>query len=105
MSDQLETRKVQLIHDLRTVIRDTQALMHAAMADGKDGSEMLKKTIASELGEAMERLQRLESDVSDAFRHSAQRTKHYVQTHPVQAVGISAGIGLLIGLWIKRRQG
>ncbi len=103
MSDRFETRKMQLIHDLRTVIRDTQSLMNAALADGKDGSEMLKKSIATELGGAMERLQRLEADVGDAVRHSAERTKTYVQNHPVQAIGISAGIGLLVGLWIKRR--
>ncbi|MEY2619423.1 MAG: hypothetical protein RL522_2425 [Pseudomonadota bacterium] len=103
MSDSLEARKMQLIHDLRTVIRDTQALLHASQDEGKSGLQDLKKSMSEELERTVERLRRMEAYASEAISHSAQEVKGYVQRHPVQAVGISAGIGLLIGILVRRR--
>ena len=103
MSDLLEARKMQLIHDLRTVIRDTQALVHASLDEGKSDVAGMKQSISAELGRTMERLQRMEAGASEAVKHSTQRAQVYVQSHPIQAIGISAGLGLLIGLWIRQR--
>jgi ElaB/YqjD/DUF883 family membrane-anchored ribosome-binding protein len=103
MSDLLEARRMQLIHDLRTVIRDTQALVRASVEDGKSDADGLKQSIAADLGRAMERLQRLEADAETAIKHSAQHAQIYIKDHPVQAMGVAAALGLLIGLWARRR--
>jgi ElaB/YqjD/DUF883 family membrane-anchored ribosome-binding protein len=44
-----------------------------------------------------------ESAVADKTRQMANVTDEYVHEHPWKAVGVAAGIGLIIGLLISRR--
>jgi ElaB/YqjD/DUF883 family membrane-anchored ribosome-binding protein len=43
------------------------------------------------------------TQASDQFNHSVEATTDYVKEKPLQAVGIAAGVGLLIGLLMRRR--
>ncbi len=103
MSDPRDAQKVQLIYDLKAVIRDTQALMQASLDDGKSGSQALRKSMSEEFGRAIERLRRMEVSAGERIHDSAARAQTYVRNHPLQALGISAGIGLLVGLLFRRR--
>jgi ElaB/YqjD/DUF883 family membrane-anchored ribosome-binding protein len=103
MTDPYETQKMKLIHDLKTAVSDVQALMHAPSADDKGSIAALKQSVSDQLGKAMDRLHRLETHASDKLTHTAQSTQTYVQNHPLQAVGLSAALGLLVGLLARRR--
>lgn len=102
MSDKFESQKGQLIHDLRAVIHDVQALMQTNAEEYRGDSEELKKSIQQKLSHTMGQLHQMERQASEQIAHSAQQAKAYVEHHPLQAISISAGIGLLIGLLIKR---
>ncbi|MFN5010858.1 MAG: YqjD family protein [Gammaproteobacteria bacterium] len=52
---------------------------------------------------ARERLSGLEEELLDRARDAAQGTEDYVRRNPWQAVGIAAGVGLLLGVLINRR--
>lgn len=41
--------------------------------------------------------------VGERARDAARDTEHYVRRNPWQAVGIAAGVGLLLGVLISRR--
>jgi ElaB/YqjD/DUF883 family membrane-anchored ribosome-binding protein len=77
--------------------------MHAPSADDKGSVAALKQSVSDQLGKAMDRLHRLETHASDKLTHTAQSTQTYVQNHPLQAVGLSAALGLLVGLLARRR--
>ena len=49
------------------------------------------------------RLQELEGQAVDRAKEAARATDDYVHSHPWQAIGIAAGIGVAIGLLLNRR--
>lgn len=103
MSENFEAQKIQLIHDLKTVIHDAQLLIQSKSHDCKVNSEELKKSMAQKLSDAIEQLHHIEFHTNEKINHAAQKTKAYVLYHPIKALGISAGVGLLIGILMKRR--
>jgi ElaB/YqjD/DUF883 family membrane-anchored ribosome-binding protein len=84
-------------------------------ADGaKQQSEELLKTTArnvSALGDQIQdtvnqgkvKLRELQDAVVDKTRYAAETTDAYVRDNPWSAIGVAAGIGLIIGLLLKRR--
>lgn len=103
MSENFEAQKIQLIHDLRTVIHDAQALMQSKSHDCKVNSDELKNSMAQKLSLAIDQLRHMEFHANEKINRAAQKTQTYVQCHPIKALGISAGVGLLIGILMKRR--
>lgn len=103
MSDHFEAKKIQLIHDLRAVIHDAQALMQSTPNECRINSDELKNSMEKKLNHALSQLQHMELHASEKIMHSAKQTKAYIEHHPIQAIGISAGVGVLIGLLIKHR--
>lgn len=103
MSENFEAQKIQLIEDLRIVIHDAQTLMQTKSHDCKINSAELKNSIAQKLNLVIEQLSHMESRANEKINRAAQKTQAYVQRHPIKALGIAAGAGLLIGILMKRR--
>ncbi len=103
MTDRFDTQKMQLIHDLKTTASDVQSLIHAMSEDDTGGVVALKQSVSDQLGKAIERLHRLEAYSSEKLTHTAQGAQTYVQAHPLQAVGLSAVLGLVVGMLVRRR--
>lgn len=103
MPDPFESQRVQLIHDLKTVVSDVQAMAHNSPNDDQSADAALKQSVAAQLGRVLDRLHRMESFTSEKLAHVAQGTQTYIQGHPLKAIGLSAGLGLLIGLLARRR--
>ena len=45
----------------------------------------------------------MEHRVVDTTRQAAKATDHWVHDNPWKAIGVAAGVGVLIGLLINRR--
>jgi ElaB/YqjD/DUF883 family membrane-anchored ribosome-binding protein len=103
MSDHFEAKKIQLIHDLRTVIHDAQALMQSTPNECRVNADELKNSMEKKLNNALSQLHHMELNASEKITHSAIKAKDYIEHHPIQAIGMSAGVGVLIGLLIKNR--
>lgn len=50
-----------------------------------------------------EQIQHFEEQAMESCKDAARQADDYVRTNPWQAVGIAAGVGLVIGLLLKRR--
>ncbi len=93
----------RLARDLRLLVDDTEALLRHAVRDAGEGYAEARVRLEQSLRTARERLTDLEEDVSRRLRAAGQATDAYVHEHPWQAVGVGAGLGLLVGLLISRR--
>jgi len=102
MSTTTEAQRMQLVEDLKTLVRDAQSLIQSTANDYQASSEDIKNSMTHKLHQAMEQLHHLEHCHRERLMHSAQKAQTYVSNHPLQAVGISAAVGLLLGLLIKR---
>jgi ElaB/YqjD/DUF883 family membrane-anchored ribosome-binding protein len=93
----------QLIGEFKALMADAEALIKATEghADGAIGSIRSKalETIAG----AKESLAGIEGQLADKAKAAAASADDYVNRNPWEAVGVAAGLGLLIGLFIRRR--
>ena len=97
----------QLIDDLQTVIRDAESLLGATAArSGEVIGEKIQEVRAraeESVRQAKDRLAGLEQDAMERAQELAGDTNEFVRGNPWQAVGIAAGVGLLLGLLVSRR--
>jgi ElaB/YqjD/DUF883 family membrane-anchored ribosome-binding protein len=93
----------QLIGEFKALMADAEALIQATegQADGAIGSIRSKalETIAG----AKESISSFEGVITDKAKAVAESADDFVHRNPWEAVGVAAGLGLLIGLFIRRR--
>jgi ElaB/YqjD/DUF883 family membrane-anchored ribosome-binding protein len=93
----------QLMNDLKSVIQDAESwLRNGGQLTGEE-LKAAKAKFERTLVSAKADLVRLEEAVVEKTREAAKATDEYVHENPWKAVGIGAGVGLLLGLLISRR--
>lgn len=93
----------QLIDDLTAVIRDAESLLRATAAQTGDKVEEIRARAQESVRTAKARLATIEDQALQQARVLAGDADEYVRDNPWQAVGIAAGIGLVLGLLMSRR--
>ncbi len=95
--------KEQLISDFKVVIADAEALIRATANQGGEAVGNLRAKAEESLAAAKVKLADAQDALIEKGKVAAQATDDYVHEKPWHAVGIAAGIGLVIGLLIGRR--
>ena len=93
----------QLIEDLQAVIRDAEGLLRATAAHGGEKLQEVRDRAEESVRQAKDRLAGLEQEALQRAEALAGEAHEFVRTKPWQAVGIAAGIGLVLGLLLSRR--
>ncbi len=101
MSNEVTTD--QLVADLKVVMQDAEALLRATSAQTGEKIQEVRARAEQSLQQARERLAEVEEEALRRARELADATEEYVRDNPWQAVGIAAGIGLVLGVLISRR--
>ena len=95
------------IHNVRTdvknLVKDAQALFDEASSVGGAKAEELRAQGMKLLDAAIDNAQHVQKVAIEKGKKVAHETDAYVHDHPWQAVGISAAVGVLIGMLIARR--
>jgi ElaB/YqjD/DUF883 family membrane-anchored ribosome-binding protein len=93
----------KLAKDFQAVVDDAEALLkHAAQSTG-EGYDEARARLEQALKSARNELKAMEEAVTDGAKRAARATDGFVHEHPWEAIGIGAGIGLLLGMLIARR--
>ena len=101
MATKVTTEK--LMDDLQTVVRDAEALLQATAAQTGEKIEGVRARAMESVQKARQRLAAVEKEALHEVREAAASADNYVHKNPWQAVGMAAGVGLLLGLLIGRR--
>jgi ElaB/YqjD/DUF883 family membrane-anchored ribosome-binding protein len=89
--------------DLKTLMRDAQALFaEAATVSGSKAEELRSKGMKL-LDSAIDGAHHLQQAAVEKGKKIAHDTDTYVHEHPWRAIGISAAVGVLVGMLIARR--
>lgn len=101
--NELNSNPEQLMGDFKALIADAEALINAT-AD-REGSpiDSIRSKALETLATAKENLFNVESAISDKAKVIAEGADEFVHRKPWEAVGVAAGLGLLIGLLLSRR--
>ena len=106
MSNNIQTTTVtkeQLISDFKVVIADAEALIKATANQGGEAVVNLRAKAEESLAAAKVKLGEAQDALVEKGKLAAQATDDYVHEKPWHAVGIAAGVGLVVGLLIGRR--
>jgi ElaB/YqjD/DUF883 family membrane-anchored ribosome-binding protein len=93
----------QLVSDMKSAIADAEDMLHATADQAGDKVASMRARIQERLKGARIRLADAEAALVSKTRAAARATDAYVHESPWQAVGIAAGVGLLVGLILGRR--
>lgn len=93
----------RLISDVKVLMADADEIVKAmASATGEKAVELADK-LRINMRNAKDKMADVQVVVADKAKVAARVTDDYVHDNPWQAVGIAAGVGLLLGLLIGRR--
>jgi len=94
----VEVTKEKLLQDLNAVVAETEQLLRDTATVGGEKVASWRMGVEQNLKAAKERLADIEHAAAEKARAAAQATDHYVHEKPWQAIGITAGVGVLVGL-------
>jgi ElaB/YqjD/DUF883 family membrane-anchored ribosome-binding protein len=93
----------KLLEDLQTVVADAEALLKATAHQAGEKVQEARAKAAESLSAARERLEEVKDSAIEHARDAVSSGDEYVRKNPWQAVGIAAGVGIVIGLLLRRR--
>lgn len=97
-----EVSKEKLMQDLRVVVADAEELLRATAGQAGEKVSAARERIQENLAAAKQRLAAAQDAVVARTKEAAKVTDEYVHENPWKAVGIAAGVGLVIGMLISR---
>lgn len=92
-----------LLEAFQALVSDTEHLLQQSANLAGDQADVLREQIRNSLGRARSTLEHAEETLQQRGKAALGTTEQYVQSHPWQALGMAAGIGLLLGLLLSRR--
>jgi ElaB/YqjD/DUF883 family membrane-anchored ribosome-binding protein len=95
--------KEKLVLDLRKVIDDADEILRETAGVAGEKIAVLREHITEHLNDAKARLDIVEDQLVDKTKAVAQAADDFVNESPWQAVGIAAGVGVLLGILVARR--
>jgi ElaB/YqjD/DUF883 family membrane-anchored ribosome-binding protein len=103
MHNSIAIPKEKLMEDLRSVVSDAEALLHATASQAGEGASVARARIQKSLQDVKERLIDAEDAVIERTKEAAKVTDEYVHDNPWKAIGITAALGMIVGMLIARR--
>ncbi len=98
-----DATKQKLINDFKVVVTDAEALLKATAGQSGEALAAMRAKVGESLTTAKAKLVETEEALVVKTKAAASATDEYVHNNPWKAVGVAAGIGLLVGLLIGRR--
>lgn len=97
-----EASKEKLMRDFRLVVTDAEDLLRATAGQAGEKVAAARERIQENLATAKARLSEAESAMIEKTRYAAKATDEYVHDNPWKAVGVAAGVGVIVGMLIGR---
>lgn len=103
MSEMTAAHKEKLMTDLKLVISDAEELMKLTAGEvGGKASEM-RMRMQERLDKAKVDLAHLQETAVARAKDASRVADNYVHDNPWTAIGIAAGVGVVLGMLISRR--
>lgn len=98
-----ELTSEQLMADFKVVVADAEALLKATAGQGGEKLSEIRAKAEESLRVAKARMADAQEALVAKTKEAAKATDAYVHENPWKAIGIAAGVGLVVGLLIGRR--
>lgn len=89
--------------EFNNIMSDLQDLVRRASSLSGQELTALRQQMSEKLGLAKEKLHHLSEDASTIAHKGVDSTEQLIKSHPLQAVGIAALVGVAVGILLNRR--
>ena len=103
MTELTTVNKDKLMSDLRLVISDAEELLRLTVDQVGEGAVSVRNRVQDRLDQAKADLLQLQEAAVIKAKAAGHAADDFVQDNPWRAVGIAAGVGLVLGLLVSRR--
>jgi len=103
LHDDKQADSESLIAEFKSLMLDAEALIKATEDHPGAAISSIRNKAMETLAGAKESLSVVEGNLLDKAKVAAEGADDFVHRNPWEAVGVAAGLGLLIGLFIGRR--
>ena len=97
-----EVTREKLISDFKALVTDSEELLKATANQAGEKASAARARIEQSLQEAKKTVSDAEGILIDKTKEMAKAADDYVRQNPWNAVGIATGIGLVLGLLLRR---
>lgn len=101
--EEAQVDSAQLMGDFKALMADAEALIKATAHHEEGPLSTIRSKALDTLNNARESFSAVEDTLTEKAKVVAESTDDFVHRNPWEAVGVAAGLGLLIGLFIGRR--
>jgi len=99
-----DSARESLARSLKELVDEADNLLAKAERTGSEKYTAARDKFESQLRDAKHELSRFETRAIDTAKRAVRVTDEAVHDHPYTAIGIGAGVGLLIGMLITARR-
>ena len=92
----------QFIGEFKALMADAEALIEATEGHADDAVKTIRSKALKTLAGAKESIADFEGVLSDKAKAAVKGADHFVHHNPWESVGVAAGLGLIVGLFIRR---
>jgi ElaB/YqjD/DUF883 family membrane-anchored ribosome-binding protein len=92
----------KLASDFKAVIGDVEELLKLTVSETSESVAELRQRLERKLEEGRKALSDEERALVETAKEAKAATEAYVRENPLTALGIAAGIGVILGLLVRR---
>lgn len=106
--EELTLAKENALREIKSGLANAEELLKETSSSAGEArvnelTDKIKEHLREHLGQCKERFHAFDAAAREKTRMAADATDDFVRDNPWQAVGIAAGVGLILGLLIGRR--
>jgi ElaB/YqjD/DUF883 family membrane-anchored ribosome-binding protein len=99
----MSTQSERVVSDVKELINDTEELVKATASQAGEKVAEIRARAQNAVNDLKPKLATIEAEIVNKAKIAATATDTYIHQNPWTAIGVAAGIGLVIGLLIGRR--
>ncbi len=92
-----------LIQDIKGVVENAEDLLAATEGQTGDKINSIRARLKENIAVARSKVSHLEEVAVEKAKETARATDDYVHENPWKAVGVAAGVGIILGMLIGRK--
>ena len=101
--EEAQINSENLIGDFKALMADAEDLIKATASHEDGPLSAIRSKALDTLNNAKESLSSVEGTLTERAKVVAEGADEFVHRNPWESIGVAAGLGLLIGLLIRRR--
>jgi ElaB/YqjD/DUF883 family membrane-anchored ribosome-binding protein len=101
--EEAQINSENLIGDFKALMADAEDLIKATASHEDGPLSAIRSKALDTLNNAKESLSSVEGTLTEKAKVVAEGADEFVHRNPWESIGVAAGLGLLIGLLIRRR--